>query len=250
MLSHSQERNAFLSELQTPELALLQPHLAPLELRTGDCLQHFGKLIEDVIFPHSGLTVMTIPLCKSDGAGVGLVGREGMIGGFAAAASTSAICDTEVCIAGEASRMSASAFCRILDQSVTIRRCAARYDTAMLAQAQQIALCNATHSVTARICRWLLEIQDRNGGNKVPLTQSTLAQLLGVRRTTVTLVAGRLEDADVLRCRRGHMEIINSDELKRHSCDCYTHLKSCLATLYAPRAQAVETSAAASAHVG
>lgn len=82
MLSQSQERNAFLSELQSPELALLQAHLVPFELRTGDCLHHFGKLTEDVIFPHSGLAVMTIPMCKSDGAGVAMVGREGMIGGF------------------------------------------------------------------------------------------------------------------------------------------------------------------------
>lgn len=244
MLSQFQQRNAFLSELQTPELALLQRHLVPLELSAGDRLHDFGKLVEDVIFLHSGLAGMTIPLCKSDGAGAVLVGREGVIGGFAAAASIPAICDTAVYIAGQASRISASVFRRIVDQSAPIRHCAARYDTAMLAQAQQTAMCNAVHPVAARVCRWLLEIQDRNGSNQVPLTQSTLAQLLGVRRTTVTLVAGRLEDAGVLRCRRGYMEIVSPDELKRHSCDCYAHLKSCMATLYAPRAEAATTHAA------
>lgn len=233
MLGQPQERNSFLLELASAESALLRPHLVPFELRIGDCLHFFGDPVEDVIFPHSGLVAMTMPLRESSGAGVVLVGSEGIIGGFAAAASSPATCDAEVYIAGKASRMPASTFRYILDQSPSLRRRAARYDTAMLAQAQQTALCHAAHPVGARICRWLLEVQDRNGSNKVPLTQNTLAQMLGVRRTTVTLVAGRLEAAGVLRCHRGYMEILNQEELRRHSCECHAHLQGYMAVLFA-----------------
>jgi hypothetical protein len=66
------------------------------------------------------------------------------------------------------------------------------------------------------------------------LTQATLGQLLSVRRTTVTLVAGRLEAAGVLHCRRGYMQIMDREELERHACDCYAHLKRYMAKLFAP----------------
>ena len=121
----------------------------------------------------------------------------------------------------------------MLDQNATIRSLAARFDSAMMAQSQQTALCNAAHSVEARVCRLLLEVHDRGDGNKVPLTQNSLAQTLGVRRTTVTLVAGRLEAAGALTCRRGYVQISNRGELERRSCECYAHAKRYVTRLFA-----------------
>jgi Mn-dependent DtxR family transcriptional regulator len=102
-----------------------------------------------------------------------------------------------------------------------------------VAQSQQNALCHAVHPVEARICRWLLAIQSRCAGDKVPLTQSTLAQMLGVRRTTVTLVAGRLEALGVIRCHRGYMQIIDQDELEHRSCECHSMLNGYVTKLLA-----------------
>jgi hypothetical protein len=129
--------------------------------------------------------------------------------------------------------MSAESFRDLLDQSPSIRRHAARFDSAMLAQAQQTALCNAVHPVEARICRWLLEVQDRTGSSTIPLTQGALAQMLGVRRTTVTLISGRLEAAGVIHGRRGYLDIINREELKRHSCECYGQVRRYVSGLLA-----------------
>jgi len=165
---------------------------------------------------------------------VALVGNDGIIGGFAAAACAPAACDAEVQVPGTAARLPASAFRYALEQNPPLRSLAARFDSAMLAHAQQTALCNAAHTVESRICRYLLEVQDRCAGNKIPFTQGTLGQLLSVRRTTVTLVAGRLEAAGVLRCRRGYLEIIDRQELERHACECYEHLKLYMANLFAP----------------
>jgi CRP-like cAMP-binding protein len=227
------DRNAFLSALSESEFALLRPHLTGFDLRVGERLHEIGSRADNVIFPRSGLVAMTMSLRDGTGAGVVLIGRDGVVGGFAAAAWAPATCDAEVHIAGQASRMSAAAFRCVLDQSPTIRCLAARFDSAMMAQSQQTALCNAAHSVEARICRLLLEIHDRGDGNRVPLTQNSLAQTLGVRRTTVTLVAGRLEAAGALSCRRGYVQISNREELERRSCECYAHAKGYVTRLFA-----------------
>jgi CRP-like cAMP-binding protein len=234
VLTPHHEKNAFLSRLAASESPLFRSQLSPLELRVGDALHYCGDRVDSVIFPNSGLVSMTVPLRELAGVGVAMVGHEGVVGGFAAAACAPAACDAEVQVAGTASRMPASAFRYALEQNPSLRSLAARFDSAMLAHAQQTALCNAAHTVESRICRYLLEVQDRCGGNKIPLTQATLGQLLSVRRTTVTLVAGRLEAAGALRCRRGYMQIIERQELERRACECYEHLKLYMANLFAP----------------
>jgi CRP-like cAMP-binding protein len=227
-------RNAFLSELSGAELALFRPHLTALDLRLDDSLHQVGDRVEHVIFPHSGLVATTLPSKDGASAAILLIGADGVIGATAAAAAGYASSDARVQIAGEASHISASAFRYLLDQSPAVRRLAARFESALLAQAQQTALCNAVHPVEARICRWLLEVQDRSGSDRIPLTQSALAQMLGVRRTTVTLIAGRLEAAGVLTGRRGYMQIVNRELLEQHACECHGQVQEHIAKLFAP----------------
>jgi CRP-like cAMP-binding protein len=234
MLAQSREMNSVLGELAPADFALLRGRMTTIELRSGDFLHFRGDPIEEVIFPHSALVAMTLPSHGEAGTVVSWIGREGMVGGFAAAAAAPASCDAQVQVGGTAARIAASAFRYALDQSPSLRRTAARLDCAMVAQAQQIAACNATHSVEARISRCLLEILDRSGGNRVAMTQNAVAQLLGIRRTTVTLVAGRLETAGVLRCRRGSMQIIDRHGLERFCCDCYARSKIYAEQLQAP----------------
>jgi CRP-like cAMP-binding protein len=233
MLMPAYEKNAFLGALPAAEFAVLRSHLAPFDLRTGDCLHYRADRVEHVVFPLAGLVALTMPARENGGAGVILIGRDGLVGAFAAEALAPATCDAEVHIGGQGLRMSALAFRHVLEQSQSIRRHAARFDSAMMAQAQQTALCHAAHSVEARICRWLLEVEARSDSSKVPLTQSTLAQMLGVRRTTVTLVAGRLEAAGVIKCHRGYIQIISHEQLERCSCECYGHVRAYVAKLAA-----------------
>jgi CRP-like cAMP-binding protein len=230
MLMQANGKNAFLALLSPPDFALFRPHLTNIELRLGERLHSRNAAVDQVIFPHSGLVALTIPLPERSGAGAILVGRDGIVGGLAAAAAAPAACDAEVYVAGHASRVSAPALRYVLEQSASVRRLAARFDTALFARAHQTALCNAAHPVEARLCRWLLEVQDRSGSSDVPLTQSTLAQMLGVRRTTVTLTAGQLEAAGLVKCMRGHLHIIDRPELDRRSCGCHRQ-----ATDYADR---------------
>jgi CRP-like cAMP-binding protein len=169
MFAQDQSENAFLAGLSPTEFAVLHSHLVPFDLRVADRLHYQGEPVDRIIFPQSGLVVMTMPVSDDHWAGVALVDRDGLIGGFAAAASTMATCDAEVQIAGQGWRMSALAFRDILDRHPSIRQHAARFDSAMMAQAQQTALCHAAHSVEARVCRWLLDVQDRIGGGSADL---------------------------------------------------------------------------------
>ncbi len=217
--------NAFLTGLAGEDFSLLRDHLTPKDLPAGATLHRYGEKIDEIFFPHSAVVTMTLPLQQGRGVGVALVGLEGFVGGFAATASSPASTDSEILIAGQASRMPISTFRYALDRSPTLRHWAAQFDNALIAQTQRTALCHAAHPVEARICRCLLEVQDRIGGDRIPLTQDILARLLGVRRTTVTLVAGRLEMAGTLKCRRGFMQIANRAALEQRSCECYAYSK-------------------------
>jgi CRP-like cAMP-binding protein len=224
--------NAFLAGLNREDFSLLRSHLSQKELRAGASLHRYGESIDDVFFPHSGVVTMTLPLQEGRGIGVTFVGSEGVVGGFAAAASAPASSDSEVLLGGQATRVSTSAFRYALDRSPTLRHRAAQFDNTLIAETQRTALCNAAHSVEARICRCLLEVQDRMGGDRISLTQDTLARLLGVRRTTVTLVAGRLEAAGALNCRRGFMQIVDRTVIEAHCCECHAHAKDYAARLH------------------
>ena len=142
-------------------------------------------------------------------------------------------CNAEVQIGGRASLISAAAFRNALDRHPGIGRLAARYDAAMMTQVQQNAVCNAAHKVEGRISRRLLELYDRSGDDKIPLMHNTLAQMLAIRRTTVTLVAGNLEKEGVIICGRGYMRIVNRDALQRRSCECYGRVTGYVERLHA-----------------
>jgi CRP-like cAMP-binding protein len=229
--------NAFLSALGPDELALVRPHLRPATFEAGQYLHHLGDQLEDVIFPYSGIVAMTLPLPDHANVAAFMVGRDGVIGGCSAMTPGVAGADAEVYIAGQGANMPLAAFQSLLDQSASLRHHAAHFQSMTLAQAQQTAVCNAAHPVERRICRWLMEVHDRHEGAQIPLTQSTIAQMLGVRRTTVTLVAGHLEAAGMIRCRRGYMQVVDEEKLRRQSCSCYEDLRRRAAAPYAKAAE-------------
>ena len=226
------DRNDFLAELSASDYELFRPHLTSFGLQVGQQLQEFGRATEHVVFPFSGVVAMTIPQRDGGGGGAILVGRDSLVGGFAASAAMPALCDADVYIAGRAARMSASAFRYVLDQCPAIRRVATRYFAALMLEAHQTALCNAGHKVETRVSRWLLEVLDRSGGSDVPLTQNTLAQMIGVQRTTVNLIAGRLETEGIIKCGRAHIQVVRREQLERHACECYRSVKQYMSRLH------------------
>jgi hypothetical protein len=134
------DQNHFLSQLSPTDLSVLRPHLVDCDITTGDCLHRVGDSVETVIFPHSAVIGMTLPLRDAASAVAGWVGREGVVGGLSASVSTPATCNADACIGGRASLISAAAFRHALDHHPGIARLAARYDAAMMTQMQQNAV--------------------------------------------------------------------------------------------------------------
>jgi CRP-like cAMP-binding protein len=110
--------------------------------------------------------------------------------------------------------------------SVALRATLFRHEQVMLAQAQQSAACNATHAVDARLARWLLRARDLFGGDTLPLTQEFLGQTLGVRRTSVSLVANALQKARLIKYAGGRIQITDLKRLKYLACECYGTVKA------------------------
>ena len=122
------------------------------------------------------------------------------------------------------------------DQSVTFRTALVRHELAVCAQIQQTAGCNASHTVESRLARCLLQAHDLSGGDKLFQTQEALAQMIGARRNSVSLVANTLQQAKFIHYSRGHIEITNLDGLGKTSCECYATVKAHYERLLRPRA--------------
>lgn len=242
MLSQAIEKNAFLSQLSAGDLAILGPDLVPVPLNAGTFAYRAGGEVSEVIFPNSGLVTMRMPGDKS-GAGLVLIGRDGVIAGFLSAALAPALCDAVVLVGGEGLRMPAAAFRRALEISPAMRTLATRFHAAMMAHAQQTASCAITHQVEKRLSRWFLEAADRTGAVDLPLLQSDFANILGVQRTTVNFALGRLEQIGAIVSGRGHVSILDREKLEQCSCDCYGQLKAYVAKLF-PAAIMKEAAAA------
>jgi CRP-like cAMP-binding protein len=215
-------RNRLLAALGPEHIGLLAPQLSEVELEQGAMLQEQGERIERVYFPHSGMISLVAVMQQGNAVETATVGREGAVGAMSGLGPRHAFTRAVVQMPGMASQIATGKFQAIVRQSTAIRDIVVHYNEILLAQVQQSAACNALHEAEARFCRWLLQSRDRSDSDVVPITQEFLAQMLGVRRTTVTLVAQSLQDDGLLRYRRGRIEIIDRPGLEARACECYS----------------------------
>jgi CRP-like cAMP-binding protein len=165
------------------------------------------------------------------------IGREGVVGSLAGLGPRRSHTRAIVQVPGHATRISAARFRRVAEESQAVRDLIARYGEMLLIQVQQTAACNGLHDVEARTCRWLLQTSDRVEDNTIRLTHEFLAQMLGVRRPTVTVVAHMLQDAGLIRYHRGSIEIVDRRGLEARACECYRTMRQLIEAV-APRARA------------
>ena len=153
------------------------------------------------------------------------VGREGAIGAFGGLGPWHAFTRAVVRLPGTATVISVGHFQAAVGQSERIRNLVLRYKEALLGQVQQTAACNALHPLEARLARWLLQTLDRADDPKLPLTQDFMAQMLAVRRTTVTLIASQLQEAGPISYRRGVIVVRDRSKLEEAACQCYRTIR-------------------------
>lgn len=155
-----------------------------------------------------------------------MVGQDSVFGASAGLGDDVSLTDAVVRLPGTASMLEVARFRAAADRSIAFRTLLARHQQAQFAQARQSAACNASHSVEARLSRWLLHARDRTGSGSLPLTQEVLAQMIGVQRNAVSIVAHALQQAGIVRYNRGHLEITDAEGLRETSCECYQTVKA------------------------
>ncbi|MCK1388181.1 Crp/Fnr family transcriptional regulator [Bradyrhizobium sp. 21] len=218
--------NQLLQMLDAADLNMLRPHLATVEMVRESVLGEVGAALRYVYFPHGGSVSITVSLSEGQTIEVAMLGRDSVVGGGAALADGIAPADAVVLFPGTASMLEIAAFRMVAAASVAFRSLMVRHEQALLAHVQQSLLCNTLHSVEARLARWLLRARDLSDSEILPLTQETLAQMIGVRRNAISLVAHALQRAGIIHYTRGQIEIIDPRALETTSCDCYSAVKA------------------------
>ncbi len=218
--------NRLLASLSSADFELLEPHLKTIELVHETVLFEAGSPISRVYFPHSGIISLVVSLKSGQTIEVAMIGCDSVVGGSLALGSGFALNKGIVQAPGAASILDVNRLRKAAAASVALREALFRHEQAMVAQAQQSAACNATHSIEARMARWLLRSRNLLVGDTLPLTQEFLGQMLGVRRTSVSLVANTLQKAGLIKYSRGHIQITDLKGLKNASCECYAAAKA------------------------
>jgi len=213
--------NALLQALEAADLALLAPHLEPIEVQAGEILYEPGEDVRFVHFP-TGPVLLSFMVVFEEGASVetALIGREGALGGIVSQGNLPAYARTQVQYPGTLLRMRTTVLEVAKAKSRTLDNLFARYADCLLAQIFQSVACSATHGVEARTARWLLSAQDRTGDPLVPVTQERLAAMLGVGRSYVSRVISDLKAADAIDVRPGRITIIDRKGLEHRGCHC------------------------------
>jgi CRP-like cAMP-binding protein len=213
--------NRLLVTLSRQTFDLLAPALKEVSAMQGAVLFEPGDWIDRVYFPQSGM--ISLLIVTSDGSMIETsnVGREGAVGVHGGLGERQSFTRALVQIPGRFSIVTTQTLQAISLRCDDVREMITRYTEVLWAEAQQIAACNAIHDTSSRLCRWLLQTADRVRGSQLPLTQDFVAQMLGVRRTTVTLLAQELQNKGAIRYSRGNITILDRGLLEASACECY-----------------------------
>jgi len=216
-------RNRLLAALSADEYDRLSQHLTPAgELRVGRVLEPRHEPTSWVYFPWDGVCSLTTVMLDGSVVEVGTIGNEGMVGMSAYFGTHIEDLETVVQVPGSgASGMRVGAFLAEMERRGMLYELVRRYSQALLGFMMRSVACNALHDVNARGARWLLMTHDRVAGDTFELTQQYLASMLGVRRSTVTVVARELQRRRLISYSRGRISILDRRGLERTACECY-----------------------------
>jgi CRP-like cAMP-binding protein len=227
--------NHLLEALPEAERETLIPHLRAAHLTVKTVLFDPGQPILYVHFPVDGVISLVTPLADGNIVEVATIGNEGIVGVPLVPGGSLAVRAISQ-VAGRTLRMDAAEFFKSLERLPVFRALVQKYVQALFGQISQAAACNRLHSNEERLSRWLLMSHDRVGTDTFPITHEFLGQMLGSRRATVTLSAGLLQSAGLIRYHRGRVSIVDRDGLESVSCECYAIIKAALDRVISPAA--------------
>jgi CRP-like cAMP-binding protein len=217
--------NLLLNTLSDGEREALAPHLKRVAVEQHDLLYDVRQEVHEVYFPTDAVVSLVVPLSTGEVVESAMVGRDGIVGAGAALNGRVSLSRAMVQVGGECLACPVEPLKKALEAHPNIRSLFGAHEQALFAQAQQSAACNATHVIESRLSRWLLRAADLHGSDELPLTQEYIAQMLGVRRTSVTVVAHTLQKAGLIRYRRGKIKLLDIPALQDTACECYEVIK-------------------------
>ncbi|BBD66184.1 cyclic nucleotide-binding protein [Nostoc commune NIES-4072] len=223
--------NKLLAALSTNDYQRLVPHLKLVSLSTRQVIYEPKEPIAHVYFPQHA--VVSIVSSMEDGSmvEVGIVSNEGMVGIPVILGGNTTTTKAFVQVSGAAMQMDADILKTEFNQGGAIQNLLLRYVQAVYTELAQGCACNRFHTLEERLARWLLTVSDRLQLEDFPLTQEFIAQMLGVRRSGVTVAANTLSRTGIIRYQRGHISILNREDLEATSCECYRVIQNEFARL-------------------
>lgn len=214
-------RNRLLGSLQAEDSALLAAAVRTEHPAVNHVLSSRTEPATDVWFPHTGIIALSVNDDEGRTVQIDMVGSEGCVGLETMFLHIPAMADAWVQIAGDMSVISAAQLRLALESRPSIQTALARFLHQLSARSLQMVACNRLHSLEARCCQWLLMMRDRTGDDDLPVTQESLATMLGSGRPRINVLLATLEQDGLLRRYRGRIRLLTHIELERRSCECY-----------------------------
>jgi CRP-like cAMP-binding protein len=225
-----------LGALSDEDYARVVRHLEFVPLPCGKVLGEAGSTPEYVYFPTAGIVSMLYEMKNGTSVEAAVTGHDGVVGVTVFMGGGATTSRAVVRNSGHGYRMRADVLKREFEESPTLRQPLLRYTQALLVQMAQSGICHGHHQLVEQFCRLLLSSMDRLASNDVALTQDTIANLLGVRRESITAAAGKLQAAGLIQYRRGRITVLDRAALESRVCECYATVKSELDRLVPHRA--------------
>jgi CRP-like cAMP-binding protein len=236
---HDLRSNRLLGALESDSRKRIDPHLEPVEFKLGDMVCDAGGLLKHAYFPQG--SVLSLLTVLENGAAIETanIGREGAFGLFAAMYSRVSFNRCIVQLEGHTVRCPIQVLQYEFRNSEHVRDLFVSYSETLLSQVQQTVACNSMHTTEERMCRWLLMMHDRAGGEALPYTHEFLSHILGANRKSVTLAAQSMQTAGLISYRRGTIQVMDRLGLEKASCECYAIVKERFDAFLKPPSTAV-----------
>jgi CRP-like cAMP-binding protein len=220
-----ERRNRLLAALPDAEWERLLPQLEAVDMPLGKVLYESGNPPTHVYFPCTSIVSLLYVMEDGASAEIAVVGHEGIVGISLFMGGQSTTSRAVVRSAGQGLRLRANLMMQEFNRAGPVLHLLLRYTQALITQMAQTAVCNRHHSLDQQLCRSLLLSLDRLQSDEIAMTQELMANMLGVRREGVTEAAGRLQQAGLIRYRRGHITVLDRKRLERRACECYAVVK-------------------------
>jgi len=232
--------NRLLGAMEDASLSRIVPHLESVVLKLGDVVCEAGGVLKHAYFPQGVVLSLLTVLENGSAIETANIGREGAFGLFAAMYSRVSFNRCLVQFEGGMVRCPIDFLQLEFEHSEHVRNLFVSYSETLLSQVQQTVACNALHSTEERMCRWLLMMHDRAGGEALPYTHEFLSHMLGANRKSVTLAAQSLQTAGLISYQRGKIRVVDRAGLEQASCECYAIVKERFDAFLMPPSTAVQ----------